>query len=183
MLGQDTGGELVGGHFEAEQHRGRPGRLVRLDPLLGVPHEPTGGGEGHVGAERALAHARTAGDDHQVGLVKAADLGVEAVQAGGEARQMAAAVERPLGHFERVLGGFGERLGLAGGPAFLGDLVELGLRLLDLLERSDLLAGVERAFDKLSADADQRPKQREVVNLRREVACADDRRARSRQLG
>ena len=76
-----------------------------------------------------------------------------------------------------------KRLGLAGGAAFLGDLVELGLRLLDLLERGDLLAGVERAFDEFAADADQGPEQREVINLRREVACADDRRARSRQLG
>jgi hypothetical protein len=38
----------------------------------------------------------------------------------------------------------------------LGDLVELGLGALDLLERRDFLAGVERAFDQVAADADQR---------------------------
>ena len=95
---------------------GAPADFVRLDPLFAGPKEALGGGEGDVGAERALAHAGTAGDDDQVRFVKPADLGVEAVEAGCEARQMAAAVERALGHCDRFLGGFGEALALPSAP-------------------------------------------------------------------
>ena len=96
--------------------------------------------------------------------------------------QMAAAVERALGHFDRELGRFGERLGLAFGAAFFGDLVELGLGLLDLRERGDLLAGVERALDEVPAHPNEGAQQSEVVNLLGEIARADDRRARAGQL-
>ena len=81
------------------------------------------------------------------------------------------------------MAGFGERLGLAFDPAFLGNLVKLGLGAFDLLERRDFLAGVERAFDQVAADPDQRAKQRQIVDLLGEVAGADDRRARPGQLG
>ena len=86
LLGEDTSRQLIGRHFEAEQGDRRAGRLLRLDPVFAVLEEALRGGEGDVGAERALAHAGTAGDDDQVGFVKAADLGVEAVESGGEAR-------------------------------------------------------------------------------------------------
>ena len=68
LLGEDARGELVGRHFEAEQGDRRAGRLVRLEPVLLVAQEALGGGEADVGAERALAHARAAGDDDQVRL-------------------------------------------------------------------------------------------------------------------
>ena len=116
-------------------------------------------------------------------LVKAADLGVEPVEPGGDARQMAAAVQRPLGHLDRQPGRLAEALGLALGAALFRDPVELGLGLLDLGQRSDFLAGVERAFDHIAPDPDQRPQQGQVVDLRGEVARADDRRARAGQLG
>ena len=124
----------------------------------------------------------TAGDDDQVRLVKPADLGVEAFEPGGEAGQMAAAVERALGHLERFLGRVGEGLGLALGAAFLGDLVKLGLGALDLSEGGNVLTRVERAFDQVAAYADQRPEQRQIVDLLRKVPRPDHGRARSRQL-
>ncbi len=96
---------------------------------------------------------------------------------------MTAAVERALGHFERELGRVTEALGLALGAAFLGDLVELGLGPLDLGERGDLLAGIQRAFDQVAADADEGAEQRQIIDLRGEIARADDRRARAGQLG
>src|SRR3546814_17096506 len=44
---------------------------------------------------------------------------------------------------------------------------------LDLRLRVDALARVERALDHRAADVDQFAQQREVVDLPREVACAD----------
>ena len=91
LLGEDTRRQLVGRHFEAEERDRRAGRLRRLDPVLLIAHAAAGGVERDVGGERALAHARTAGEDDQVGLVQAADLGVDALKPGGDAGKMAAA--------------------------------------------------------------------------------------------
>ena len=119
----------------------------------------------------------------KIAVVKPADLGVEAVEPGGDARQMPAAVERALGLLERFLGRVGEALGAPFRAAFLGDLVELGLGALDLRQRSDLVAGVERALDHVAADPDERAQKREIVDLLGEIARADDRRAAAGQLG
>ena len=78
---------------------------------------------------------------------------------------MAAAVERPLGHLHGELGRLAERLGLALDAALLGDAVQLGLGPLDLRQRRDVLAGVQRALDQLAPDADQRSEQAKVVDL------------------
>jgi len=131
------------------------------------------GGKTDVGAKRRLAHARAAGNDQQVGLVKAADLRVEAFEAGRQARQVAPAVQRTLGGLERVASRFREALGLAVRAAFLGDLVQLAFRLLDLLERRNLLAGVDRAFDHVAPDPDQCTEKRQVVDLLCEVLGRD----------
>src|SRR5207248_4747419 len=121
-------------------------------------------------------------DDDQIRLVEPADLGVEAFQSCRESRQMAAAVERALGHGERVFGGVGEALGLALGAAFFRHFVELGLGALDLSEGGNVLTRVERAFDQVTTNANQRPEQREIVDLLREVPSANYCRARSGQL-
>ena len=68
---------------------------------------------------------------------------------------------------ERELGRLAEALGLALGAALFGDLVKLGLGLLDLVERRHFLAGVERALDQVAPDTDQRPQQGQVVDLLR----------------
>ena len=134
-------------------------------------------------AERGLAHAGTAGKDHQVGIMQPADLGVEPVEAGGDAREMPARFERPLGHLHRQRRGLGEALHPARHIALLGDLVQRDLGRLDAILRIDLLAGVERALDHVAADLDQRAQQREIVDLLREVARADQRRAAVGQPG
>ena len=47
---------------------------------------------GDVGGERGLAHARSAGEDDQIGRLQAAHPGVEIAQAGGDAGQVAVAL-------------------------------------------------------------------------------------------
>jgi hypothetical protein len=64
---------------------------------------------------------------------------------------MAAAVERFLGHGEGVARGFGEAFGLALGAARLGDLVELGLGALDLIEGGNNLTSVARGLEQVAA--------------------------------
>ena len=78
LLGEDSSRELIGGHFEAEQRHRRTSRFARLDAVLIVAQKPPRRSETDVGRKRALAHAGAAGDDDQVGLVKPADLAVEA---------------------------------------------------------------------------------------------------------
>ena len=73
-------------------------------------------------------------------------------------------------------------LALPSAAALFGDLVKLGLGLLDLLERRDFLTGVERALDQVAPDTDERPKQGQIVDLLGEIARADDRRAGAGQL-
>ena len=93
LLGENTRGELFGGHFAGEEaddaavdglHRavGLHFGAVRLGDVVG-----------DVGGERGLAHAGAAGDDDQVGRLQAAHLGVEIAQARGDARQAAVALE------------------------------------------------------------------------------------------
>ena len=56
----------------------------RIDMAVG-PHLSTprpGDVVGDIGGERGLAHARTAGNDDQVGRLQAAHLGVEVLEAG-----------------------------------------------------------------------------------------------------
>src|SRR5258705_9992812 len=77
LLGDDTGGELFGRHFEREERDDaavdRGDMAVRLD--LAAP----GAGDvvGDVGGERGFAHAGTAGEDDQVGRLQSAHLAVE----------------------------------------------------------------------------------------------------------
>ena len=55
----------------------------------------------------------------------------------------------------------------------LGDAEQRGLGLLDLPHRLDLFRGVERVLDQLAADADQLAQQRQVVDLLRQLARAE----------
>jgi hypothetical protein len=161
----------------------RPRRFLGEDPVLHVPHHALGRVEREIGGERCLAHAGTAGKDDEVGMVEAAGLGVDRLEAGGDARQAAAGVERLFRHLHGKPGGLGKALHGAFGAAFLRDPVERRLGLLDLALGIDVLAGVEGLFDHLAADADQRPEQRQLVDLAGEIARADDRRAAAGQLG
>ena len=64
---------------------GAPALLAGSIPSSLVADEALGGRERHVGGERGLAHAGAAGEDDEVALVHAADLGVDPVEAGGDA--------------------------------------------------------------------------------------------------
>jgi len=178
-LGEDTRRELVGRHFEAEDDRRRAGGLGGFEPFGNVADEAPCRSDGHVRAQRALAHAGPSGSNDQVRLVQPAHLRVEAFKAGGVAGQVAAAVERALGHGDGELGGLGEGLGPALGSPLLGHLVQLGLGALDLSEGGNVLTRVERAFDQVATNANQCTEQRQIVDLVGEVPCPNYGRARS----
>ncbi len=183
FLGKDAGGELIGRHFQAEDRNWRTGRLGGIDPVFLVAGEALRGREGHVGGERGFAHAWTTGEDQQVGAMKPADLAVDPVEAGRHPAEMPARVQRALGLLDRQLGRFAEALDLALAPALFGDAVEFALGAFDLGERRHLFRRIECALDHVAPDRDQRAEQGEIINLLGEIAGADDRRARSGQLG
>jgi len=172
-LGKNTPGELVGRHFEAEKSDRRADRLVLGNTRFHVTHPAPGGIECDVGRERGLAHAGTAGEDQQIRTVEAAGRGVEVGQAGGDARDAAARILGALRSLHRHRRGANERLHAALAAALLGDLVELQFGDFDLLERIDVLAGVERSLHQPAADADQRAQHREIVDLVGKGARAD----------
>ena len=69
---------------------------------------------------------------------------------------MPARIERLFGLENGELAGLAEAFDLALVAALFGDAVQLGLGLLDLGERRDVLGGVECILDHVAADADQR---------------------------
>ncbi len=160
LLGEDAGGELVGRHFEAEQ--GDP-RARRLATARSRPHCRAASAwrrqTAMLVASELLPMPGRPATMIRSDLCSPPIFEFRRFEAGRDPRQMPAAVERALGHLDRQLGRFGERLGLAFGAAFFGDLVELGLGPLDLRQRGDFLARIERAFDEVAADADQRAEQ------------------------
>ena len=91
-LGDDTGGELFGRHFQREE--ADDAAVDRFDMPVGPRLAAMGLGDvvGDVGGERGLAHAGAAGDDDQVRRLQPAHLGVEVFQTGGEAGQLAVAL-------------------------------------------------------------------------------------------
>ncbi len=95
-------------------------------------------------ASDGLAHARTSGDDDQVGPLQAAHLGVEIAQSGGDARQFAVALEGIRRHVDGDLQGLRELLEAAVIAAGLGKLVELALGVLDLGARGEVDRRVDR---------------------------------------
>jgi len=81
LFGQDTGGQLVAAHFEAEEGDRRA--IVEL-AALALPVEVLFGAvEGDVGGKGGLAHARAPGEDDKVGIVQARGLLVDRREAGG----------------------------------------------------------------------------------------------------
>ena len=144
LLGDDTGGELLGRHFEREEADDAAIDGCRYGRRAGPRRARPGDVVGDVGGERGLAHAGAAGEDDQVGGLQAAHLGVEIVQAGGEAGQLAVALIGVRGHVD----GGGERLREALEAAVvaagLGELVEPALGVLDLLARREIDRRVDR---------------------------------------
>ena len=102
--------------------------------------------------------------------MQAGGLVVDGREAGGAPRQAAIRIHRLLRQLQRGDRGIleGARVGADVGP--LGDLVERGLGLLDLLERLDRFRGIERAAHQRAAHRHQLAQQREVVDLLGQLA-------------
>ena len=139
--------------------------------------------EGDVGRERRLAHARTAGDDDEIGRLQTAELPVEIGHAGRDARQLAVALVGLGGHVDRGRQRIGEALEAAVvAPAF-GDLVEPALGLLDLRAGRMVDRRVIGDVDHLLADRDEAAPDREIVDHAAVIGGVDDRRRFRRQAG
>ena len=96
MLRQNTRGELIGAHFEAEKSDRRA--VIKL-AAVALPFEMfLGAVEGDVGGKRGFAHAGAACQNDKIGRVKARGFLVNRGKAGGFARQPAPRIHRGLSH-------------------------------------------------------------------------------------
>ena len=106
LLGQNTRRELLRRHFEREEQNRRAARHFRAG--LHVLHIGARGVERHVGGERRLAHAGTAGDDDQVRRLQTAEQRVDVGKARNQAGNMPAPRLRLFGQFHGAAQAFGE---------------------------------------------------------------------------
>ena len=183
LLGEDPRRELLGRHLEGEE--GDPGAVGRPFALrlLSAFAEARGGVEGDVGGERGLAHAGAAGEDHQVGGVQPAQQAVEVVEAGGRAGERGVALVGVLDDLDGARQRRGELLAAGIDAAFLGELVEPVLGLLDLLGRRLLQGAVVGVVHHPLADADERAAQRQVLDGAAVVLGVDDGDGGAREAG
>ena len=160
-LGEDAGGELLGGHLEREE--ADDAAFDRAFAAVGPGALLVGAGdvEGDVGGERGLAHRGAAGEDQEVGGVQAAEALVEVDEAGGEAGEAAVALVGGVGDLDRVDDGAAEGLEAAVDLALLAELVERLLGLDDLvlglavdLDAGGLLGDALAEDDELAADGE-----------------------------
>src|SRR5665213_3784851 len=174
LLGENTRGELLGGHFAGEE-----ADYAAVDGLHGTVGLDLGAmGLGHVvgdiGGKRRLAHAGTAGDDDQVGGLQAAHLDVEIAQAGGDTRQLAVTLVGVGRHVD----GNRQRLRKTLEPAIVSagfrQFVELAFGVLDLRARGEIDRRVEGDIDHVLADPDQVAAQRHVIDRPSVILGVDD---------
>ena len=181
LFRQDAVGQLLGRHFEREEADHGTVRDLGLPILAVLLAIGLHGVERDVGGERGLSHRGTAGQDQKIGLVQAAQQLVELAQTGGHAGQLAGAVVGGLGGAHRIGQGLAERLEAAVGLADAGQVIELLLGDLDLLDRGFLERRLEGAVHYVLAQRDQLAQQEEVVHQPAEVAGVDHVHRRSRQ--
>src|SRR3984893_16600346 len=174
LLGQNTGGELFGGHFAGEEADNAAvdglHRAVGLDFGAMRPGDVVG----DVGGQRGLAHAGTAGDDDQIGGLQAAHLGVEIAQARCDAGQFAVALKRLGRHIDGDGEGLRKPLEAAVVAAGLGQFVQSALGILDLRARSKIHRRVEGDIDHVLADPDQIAAQRQFIDRASIILGIDD---------
>ena len=103
-----------------------------------------------------------------------ADLLVDRRQPGGGAGDVPARIERALDPGDRGACGGAEGLCLAAAGRAFGDCVKRRFGKRDLVERLDRLGGVHRPFDEVASDRHQLAQQRQVVNLRGELARGEE---------
>ena len=104
-----------------------------------------------------------AGEDQKVGGMQPAELPVEVDQAGGNAGQLPVPLEGLRRHLHRPVQGVGEGDEALGRTTGLRQGEKLLLGLLDLVARGQLGVGGGFGGD-LSADADQIPPERQVID-------------------
>jgi hypothetical protein len=80
LFGDDAGGELFGRHFQ--RIKADDAAILGLHRAVGLDLAFIGCGnvEGDVGGERGLAHARTPGEDDQVGMAAGRPCGRRAIE-------------------------------------------------------------------------------------------------------
>ncbi len=182
LLRQHAGRQLIGGHFEREEGSLGPHILFGRDAVR-IVAQPAGRGIiGNVGGERGLAHARATGQDHQVRIVQTTDFRVQAVDAGRDARHMAATVERAFGNLHGGGRGGQKALDRSALTFPFGYFIERDFGRLYLFAGIDILARIHCIFNQFPANADKLSQQGQVVDLRREIARADQRSAIAGQL-
>ncbi len=132
LLREQTGGELVRAHFQREDRNAPAGYRIRVG-LPRFSQDGAGSAEPDLGRKRRLTHGRTAGQDHQVRVVQAAQLGIQVTQPGRQAGDAARRVEGALGmvHGRRQRALEGDEA--AARLACLGEVEQLLLRGLELL--------------------------------------------------
>ncbi len=181
LLGDDTCGELLGAHFEAEEADNTAGNGFQRAIRLALAAPGLGDVVGDVGRKRGLAHAGASGEHDQVALLQAAHALVEIGQAGRGAGEAAIA----LVGLARHLDGEGQRRGEALEPALeaptFGECVKLALGLLDLLAGHVLDRRIVGATRHILADGDQRAPQCEVMHRAAILAGIRDGRRGSRE--
>ena len=82
LLGNDSGRELLGGHFEREKSHSAAVRGLDRAVRQRARFERASDVVGDVGGERRLAHARAAGDDDQIRFLQPAHVLVDILQSG-----------------------------------------------------------------------------------------------------
>ena len=135
LLGDDARRQLFGRHFQREE--ADDAAIDRLMRPVGLSFELIGARdiEGDVRGESGLAHARSPGDDDEVGFLQTAHLFVEIEQARGDAGQMPVAHIGAARHVERGGERFGKSLKAAVVATRLGDRIELPFGFFDLRAR------------------------------------------------
>ncbi len=178
---QQAHGQLLGRHLEREH----ADRVAAARETLGLrPDRLAGRGVGgDRDRERGLAHARPAGQDHQVGRLQAAQLVVEVDQAGRHAGHPAVLV---IGRLDQG-DGAGQHGREIAEPAlelaFLGELEQLLLGRLDLLAPALGQGRIVGLVDHLLADVDQAALEAEVVQQAAVVAGVEDGLGGAREAG
>ena len=175
MLGDDAGGELLGGHFQGKEpdypaiDRGH----MAIGPNLAAPG--LGNIVGNVGGERGFAHAGPTGEDDQVGGLQTAHLIIEIGQACCQTGKAAVALIGARRHVDRCRERLGEALETRIVTAGLGNFVKLSLGLLDVLQRGRIDRRIIGEVHHVLADRDQVAADREIVDRAAVILGVDDR--------
>ena len=120
--------------------------------------------KGDVGRKRRLAHARTPGDNHEIGRLQAAHVAIEVFEASSDTRAFSIAFIRLRRHIDGGRQGIGKALKAALVAAGLGDRIEFSFGILDLFAWGGADRRVIGGVDDILADEDEIAAKSEIVN-------------------